>query len=102
MNHYGVRRLVAINSGNYVWAEIDVSKPVHLAAPNNRGKSTLVNALQFLYIDDFNRMTFGRRSHDDTRKHYFGNDRCYIVFECLTPTGLQCLLVRSLSNLRGA
>lgn len=101
MNHYGVRRLVAINSGNYLWADIDLSKPVHLAAPNNRGKSTLVNALQFLYIDDFKEMTFGRRSHDDSRKHYFGQDRSYLVFECLTTTGVLCLLVRGLSNLRG-
>jgi hypothetical protein len=102
MNHYGVRRLVAVNSGNYEWADIDVSKPVHLAAPNNRGKSTLVNALQFLYIDLFEKMTFGRRSHDDSKRHYFGQDRSYLVFECLTMTGVQCLLVRGLSNLRGA
>jgi hypothetical protein len=101
MTEYGVRRLVAINSGNYSYAEIDLSKPVHLAAPNNRGKSTLVNSLQFLYIDDFNRMKFGRRSHDDTRKHYFGGDRSYLVFECLTTSGIQCMLVRGLGNLRG-
>ena len=66
MTHYGVRRLVAINSGNYSYADIDLSKPVHLAAPNNRGKSTLVNALQFLYIDDFKRMGFDQWSHEDT------------------------------------
>jgi len=101
MMHYGVRRLVAINSGNYLYANIDLSKPVHLAAPNNRGKSTLVNALQFLYIDDFNKMKFGRRSHEDTKRHYFGEERSFLVFECLTPSGIQCLLVRGLSNLRG-
>lgn len=101
MTSYGVRRLVAINCGNYSFANIDLSKPVHLAAPNNRGKSTLVNSLQFLYIDDFTKMKFGSRSHEDTRAHYFGGDRSYLVFECLTTSGIQCLLVRGLSNLRG-
>lgn len=101
MTSYGVRRLVAINSGNYLFANIDLSKPVHLAAPNNRGKSTLVNSLQFLYIDDFTKMRFGSRSHEDTRSHYFGGDRSYLIFECLTTSGIQCLLVRGLSNLRG-
>jgi hypothetical protein len=101
MTRFGVRRLVAINSGNYSYASLDLSQPVHLAAPNNRGKSTLVNALQFLYVDDFNRMKFGRRSHEDTRRHYFGEDRSYLVFECRTTSGVKCLLVRGLSKLRG-
>lgn len=100
MTHYGVRRLVVINSGKYLYANVDLSTAVHLAAPNNRGKSTLVNALQFLYIDDFNKMKFGRRSHDDTRKHYFGDDRSYLIFECLTTSGTQCMLIRGLSSLR--
>lgn len=102
MSGFGVRRLVAINSGNYEFADIDLSKSVHLAAPNNRGKSTLVNALQFLYIDHFEKMRFGHRNHEDTRRHYFSSDRSYLVFECLTASGTQCMLVRGLGNLRGA
>jgi hypothetical protein len=39
-SHYGVRKLVLINSGKYSCAELDLTAPVHLAAPNNRGKST--------------------------------------------------------------
>src|SRR5262245_9108965 len=101
MTHYGVRRLVIINSGNYAYANADVSKPIHLAAPNNRGKSTLVNALQFLYVDDFHKMRFAKRNHDDTALHYFGQERSYLVFECLTPTGIQCMVVCGLSRLGG-
>lgn len=101
MTHYGVRRLVVINSGNYAFANVDLSKPIHLAAPNNRGKSTLVNALQFLYVDDFNKMRFPKRSHDDTALHYFGQERSYLVFECLTPSGIQCMVVSGLSRLGG-
>jgi len=100
MSHYGVRRLIAINSGGFIYAELDLSKPVHLVAPNNRGKSTLVNALQFLYVDDMTKMVFGRRTSEDTRHHYFGHDPSYLVFECATPSGIQCLLVRGLGPLR--
>ncbi|MDB5389032.1 MAG: chromosome segregation protein [Planctomycetaceae bacterium] len=97
---YGIRQFVLINSGNYLFSKIELSNGVHFVAPNNRGKSTLVNAIQFLYVDDFNSMKFGRRSHDDTRKHYFGDDQSYLVFECLTTSGIQCMLVRGLGQLR--
>lgn len=99
--NYGVQKIIAINSGKYILAEVDVSRPVHLAADNNRGKSTLVNTLQFLYIDDFAKMRFGKRSLEDTKRHYFGSDRSYLIFECQTPSGLQCMLVRGLGALTG-
>ena len=60
MTDFGVRRLVAINSGGYRFADIDLAGPIHLVAPNNRGKSTLVNALQFLYVDELRAMRFPR------------------------------------------
>jgi hypothetical protein len=49
----GVQRLVLLNSGGFRCAEFDLTKAVHLAADNNGGKSTLVNALQFLFVDEF-------------------------------------------------
>jgi YD repeat-containing protein len=100
MNHYGVRGLIIINSGSYEYANLDLSRPIHLVAPNNRGKSTLVNALQFLYVDDIEKMSFGKRAVEDTRRHYFGRECSYLIFECATPSGIQCLLVRGLSDLR--
>lgn len=91
---YGVTRVVLLNSGNYLNAEIELDCPIHLAANNNRGKTTLVNSLQFLYISDEKKMRFGKRSIDDSRKHYFGDSRSYIVYECRTPTGPHCMIVR--------
>lgn len=91
---YGVTRVVLLNSGNYLTAEIELDCPIHLAANNNRGKSTLVNSLQFLYISDERKMRFGKRSIDDSKKHYFGDARSYIVYECRTPTGPHCMIVR--------
>jgi hypothetical protein len=100
MTYYGVRRLIAINSGGFLYADVDLSMPVHLVARNNRGKSTLVNALQFLYIDEIAKMSFGGRSVDDTYRHYFGQDLSYLIFECGTPSNIQCLIVRGLGPLR--
>lgn len=102
MTHFGVNRLVLLNSGNYLQANILLDQPVHLSASNNRGKSTLVNSLQFLYISDRSKMRFGKRTLDDSLKHYFGEQRSYIVYECQTPTGDQCMLIRGRGNLGGS
>lgn len=101
MPQYGVQRLVLINSGNYGYAEVDLTNTVHLAAPNNRGKSTLVNALQFLYINSMRNMKFPNND-EETSRHYFGKSPSYLIFECSTPIGIKCLLIRGLSLLRGA
>ena len=75
--HYGVNRMILINSGRYGFAEVDLETPVHLAAGNNQGKSTLVNALQFLYINDLARMQFPN-SDEETTRHYFGSRNSYL------------------------
>src|ERR1700722_7094419 len=90
---FGVKRLIAINSGKFELAEFDLSHSIHLSAPKNRGKSTLVNALQFIYVDQIDRMHFGKRTAEDTRNHYFGQDPSHLVFECATPSGVQTMLV---------
>lgn len=101
MKGYGVRRLVVINSGSYRFADISLDGPIHLVAPNNRGKSTLVNSLQFLYIDDFRHMRFPK-SADETREHYFGSPVSYLLFECATATGPQSLLVVGRGKVNGS
>ena len=68
--YWFVNRMILINSGRYGFAEVDLQTPVHLAAGNNQGKSTLVNALQFLYINDLGNMKFPN-SDEETTRHYF-------------------------------
>ncbi len=99
MVQYGVQRLILINSGNYGFTEVDLTRSVHLVAPNNRGKTTLVNALQFLYINDMRHMKFANTA-EETAKHYFGCSPSYLVFECASPIGTKSLLVRGLSRLQ--
>lgn len=101
MSGFGVRRLVTINSGGYRFADVALEGPIHLVAPNNRGKSTLVNALQFLYVDELRAMRFPR-SVDETREHYFGRTPSYLLFECHTASGPQSLLVVGRGRVAGS
>lgn len=101
MKGFGVQRLVVINSGGYIFADVSMDGPIHLVAPNNRGKSTLVNALQFLYVDTLRKMRFPR-SVEETREHYFGSTHSYLLFECVTALGLQTLLVMGRGRLAGS
>ena len=96
---FGISRLILINSGRYGFAEVDLQKPVHLAAGNNQGKTTLVNAMQFLYINELSNMKFPN-TDDETAKHYFGSTNSYLVFECATPTGVKTILLRGLTKLQ--
>lgn len=94
---YGVTRIVLINSGKYLFGDFnrwDVPCLV-LVGDNNFGKTTLINALQYLYIDDQSKMNFGpQRKGEDTRRYYFPNPRqSYIIFECQTPQGFRTVVV---------
>ena len=88
---YGPTRLVLVNAGKFDYAEIDLTRPVHLVGPNNVGKTTLVNLLQFLYIDRMNHMSFPGYSLSETRRYYFPDSCSYVLFECRTPNAMQVL-----------
>jgi hypothetical protein len=47
-------------------------------------------------------MVFGDHDPASTRHHYFGNAPSYIVFECLTRTGPQCLVVFGSGDIAGS
>ncbi|WP_206060374.1 hypothetical protein [Nitrincola alkalilacustris] len=85
MIRYGFQRLVLLGSAGYQRAELPLDDAVSLIAPNNTGKTSLINALQFLLIINKQRMDFG--SHDDskTRRFYFPNNSAYILLEITLP-----------------
>jgi hypothetical protein len=87
----GPQRLILINSGRYEYADVDLAGALQIVGPNNTGKTTLINTLQFLYIDDRRHMDFGSYALEQTREFYFPNQYSYILFECLGATG-QCVL----------
>lgn len=87
----GPQRLILIRSGRYDYAEVELTGALEIVGPNNTGKTTLINTLQFLYIDDRRYMDFGSYTSEQTREFYFPNQYSYILFECLGATG-QCVI----------
>ena len=61
--------------------------PLQIVGPNNTGKTTLINTLQFLYLDDRRHMDFGSYTPEQTREFYFPNQYSYVLFECLGVQG---------------
>jgi hypothetical protein len=87
----GPQRLILIRSGRYEYAEVELAGALQIVGPNNTGKTTLINTLQFLYLDDRRHMDFGSYTAEQTREFYFPNQYSYILFECLGATG-QCVI----------
>ncbi len=90
--------LTILNSKVYGKAEIRINDcdSLQLVGPNNIGKSTLIYALNFLFIIDGNKMTFSgqRRGDKETLHHYFPNpNQSYIVFEVFKKS-YYCILVK--------
>lgn len=85
MIHYGFQRMALLNSAGYRRAELPLDASVSLIAPNNAGKTSLINALQFLLIIDKRRMDFGAHDVDTSRRFYFPNNSAYILLEVVLP-----------------
>lgn len=86
MIRYGFQRLALLNSAGYQRAELPLDAAVSLIAPNNTGKTSLINALQFLLIIDKRRMDFGAHEVDASRRFYFPHNSAYILLEVALPT----------------
>lgn len=81
-----LKRLIILNSDIYSKADIEIDNcnSLQIVGPNNIGKSTLIYALNFLFIIDGREMTFsGNRTGDKTTfNHYFPSiNSSFIVFE---------------------
>lgn len=85
MIQYGFQRLALLNSAGYLRAEVPLDAAVSLIAPNNTGKTSLINALQFLLIIDKRRMDFGAHDVDASRRFYFPNNSAYVLLEVALP-----------------
>lgn len=81
-----LKRLIILNSDIFSKADIELDNcnSLQIVGPNNIGKSTLIYALNFLFIIDGREMTFsGNRTGDKTTfNHYFPSiNSSFIVFE---------------------
>jgi len=100
---YGFQKLVLLNSAGYSRAELPLDDSVSIIAPNNTGKTSLINALQFLLILDKRHMDFGAHSFENTRRFYFPDNSAYILLEVLLPSGMAwCCLTSRCRRSHGA
>lgn len=83
----GPQKIILIRSGRYEYAEVEINGALQIVGPNNTGKTTLINTLQFLYIDDRRHMDFGSYTPEQTREFYFPGQYSYVLFECLGVQG---------------
>jgi hypothetical protein len=83
----GPQRLVLINAGRYDYADVELRGSLQIVGPNNTGKTTLINTLQFLYLDDRRHMEFGSYTLEQTWDYYFPNQYSYVLFEVLGARG---------------
>ncbi len=82
---YGFQQLVLLNSAGYERAELPLDESVSLIAPNNTGKTSLINALQYLLIIDKRHLDFGAHDKDKARRFYFPSNCSYILLEVTLP-----------------
>jgi energy-coupling factor transporter ATP-binding protein EcfA2 len=98
----GPTKIILINAGKYEYAEVELDGAIQIVGRNNSGKTTLINTLQFLYIDERSRMTFGSYTLDQTLDYYFVGEHSYVLFECRTLRGLAVVGWRGASKASGA
>ena len=72
-------KMLLVNSGRFDFAEIDVDKSMHFHGGNNAGKTTIVNALQFLFVDSFKSMVWTPKKYKQTREYYFKSNWSYSI-----------------------
>jgi hypothetical protein len=97
----GPRKIVLIRAGRYDYAEVELDGSLQIVGPNNTGKTTLINTLQFLYLDDSRKMDFGAYNLEETLSYYFPGQYSYLLFECLGSTGVCVIGWRGQSQTTG-
>lgn len=97
----GPRKIILINSGRYEYAEVEINGALQIVGPNNTGKTTLINTLQFLYLNDRRNMDFGSYTPEQTRDFYFPGQYSYMLFECMGVDGVCVMGWRGQSKAAG-
>lgn len=98
----GLRRMILIDSGKCAYVDLPLDQALYLAGPNNRGKTSIIAATQFLYLPGSRDYDFSGHNWEESRRYYFPRESSAIIFECQTPFGRRCMVVRCTSSLAGS
>ncbi|WP_462174280.1 ATPase [Pseudoalteromonas xiamenensis] len=98
---YGLNKLALLNTAGYAKCVIPLDKSSSICAPNNTGKSSVINALQFPLINDLRLTEWDGHDLEETRKFYFSTDQSYILLEAQLPHGDVVIGVAGLGKVAG-
>ncbi|WP_111977005.1 ATPase [Algibacillus agarilyticus] len=84
---YGLTRLALLNTAGYAKCIIPLDDSASICAPNNTGKSSVINALQFPLINDLRMTEWDGHDLDETKRFYFSSDQSYILLEAQLANG---------------
>jgi len=74
-----IRRMILINSANFDFVDIDLSKDVFFLGDNASGKTTTTRAIHYLYNAEGRQLGIPS-DKDSFEKYYFPYDNSYIVY----------------------
>lgn len=99
------KKIVLFNSAQYAYFERNFDENILIEGNNNSGKTTMLNALQFVLLPEENLANFEHKfainsgadskqyKADETYKFYFPTDESYIIFEIENKYGIFCILL---------
>lgn len=77
-----LRRIVLFNAGRIESADVEIGPRTHFWGPNNRGKTSIISALRFLFIPRVDAMGFVGYKPAETKAYYFSGESSTMIFEC--------------------
>lgn len=80
-----LRRIVLLRAGRIEHGDIEIDGSVQLYGTNNRGKTSVISSIRFLFIPFVDQMGFHYKTAE-TAAYYFGDEASSMIFECLSST----------------
>lgn len=100
---FKMKQIVLINSGAYCYTKVRIDQHTALLGDNNKGKTSMLNALKFFLLPEENlndcerkfgfKSTKGHYGRDATFGFYFPERNSFMVLEAENPHGPFCIIL---------
>lgn len=100
---FKMKQIVLINSGAYCYTKVRIDQHTALLGDNNKGKTSMLNALKFFLLPEENlndcerkfgfKSTKGYYGRDATFGFYFPERNSFMVLEAENPHGPFCIIL---------
>ncbi|MCQ2995775.1 hypothetical protein NLO95_16835 [Pseudomonas syringae] len=101
--NFKMKQIVLINSGAYCYTKVRIDQHTALLGDNNKGKTSMLNALKFFLLPEENlhdcerkfgfKSTKGYYGRDATFGFYFPERNSFMVLEAENPHGPFCIIL---------